>query len=286
MKKIFETEFEAAKKSDDFNEDWEQALYRICYGRPRMKPRVSDISKFFSYIKDELLSDQQEIIGETLARLLTQTSVTSVTSTDQGQPPVLPEREGAYKRRYLDNFDHWILDKKTNEKISDESAALLETIYTDLKEQFPDADFKFAGWMTVYASKHKFFGIAPNNKYRSGAGGSVLKHQKNNYRIAKIGGIPTTMAYPFTLGKHHSARGEKEYSFFIPDIASYNTDKDLIFKVINDSNEMATAYWKNTLKIDYKEGNFRANEVAISNDFSKVEELCQEYLDPDYTYDV
>ena len=85
MKKIFETEFEAAKKSDDFNEDWEQALYRICYGRPRMKPRVSDISKFFSYIKDELLSDQQEIIGETLARLLTQTSVTSVTSTDQGQ---------------------------------------------------------------------------------------------------------------------------------------------------------------------------------------------------------
>jgi hypothetical protein len=85
MKKIFETEFEAAKKSDDFNEGWEQALYRICYGRPRMKPRVADISKFFSYIKDELLSDQQEIIGETIARLLTQTSVTSVTSTDQGQ---------------------------------------------------------------------------------------------------------------------------------------------------------------------------------------------------------
>jgi hypothetical protein len=85
MKKIFDIEFEAAKKSDDFNEDWEQALYRICYGRPRMKPRVADISKFFSYIKDELLSDQQEIIGETVARLLTQTSVTSVTSTDQGQ---------------------------------------------------------------------------------------------------------------------------------------------------------------------------------------------------------
>jgi hypothetical protein len=34
------------------------------------------------------------------------------------------------------------------------------------------------------------------------------------------------------------------------------------------------------------EANFRSNEIAISNDFSKVEELCQEYLDPDYTYDV
>ena len=208
-----------------------------------------------------------------------------MTSTDQGQT-VLPEREGAYKRRYLDNFDHWILDKKTNEKTSDESAALLETIYTDLKEQFPDADFKFAGWMTVYASKHKFFGIGPNNKFRSGAGGSVLKHQKNNYRIAKIGGIPTTMAYPFTLGKPHSARGEKEYSFFIPDIDSYNTYKDLIFKVINDSNEMATTYWKNTLKIDYNKGIVRAHGIDINNDIPKVEALCQEYLDPDYTYDV
>ena len=45
-KRVFETEFEAAKNSDDFDEDWEQALYRICYDRPRLKPRVSDISKF------------------------------------------------------------------------------------------------------------------------------------------------------------------------------------------------------------------------------------------------
>ena len=231
-----------------------------------------------------MLDGKQEIIGNAVAEILSKTSVTSVTSTDQGQT-VLPEREGAYKRRYLDNFDHWILDKKTNEKTSDESAALLETIYTDLKEQFPDANFKFAGWMTVYASKHKFFGIGPSNKYRSGAHFSVLKHQNNNYRIAKIGDIPITMAYPFTLGKLHSARGEKEFSIFIPDIASYNTYKDLIFKVINDSNEMATTYWKNRLKIDYKEGNFKANEIDINNDFSKVEELCQEYLDPDYRYD-
>ena len=82
MKKIFDAEFKIAKKSEDFKEDWEKALFRICYGSPRLKSRVSDISKFFSYIKDELLSDKREIIGETISRLLTQTSVTSVTSTD------------------------------------------------------------------------------------------------------------------------------------------------------------------------------------------------------------
>ena len=81
----FQGEFENAQKTDDFDEEWEKVLYRICYERPRLKPRVADISKFFSYIKDDLLSENQEIIGETLARILSQTSVTSVTSTDQNQ---------------------------------------------------------------------------------------------------------------------------------------------------------------------------------------------------------
>ena len=52
MKAIFDDEFKIAKEGEDFNEDWEQALYRICYGRPRLKPRVADISKFFSYINN------------------------------------------------------------------------------------------------------------------------------------------------------------------------------------------------------------------------------------------
>ena len=82
---IFEREYANAQQTDDFDEDWEKALYRICYRRPRMKARVADISKFFSYIKDDLLSAHQEIIGGTIASVLSQTSVTSVTSTDQGQ---------------------------------------------------------------------------------------------------------------------------------------------------------------------------------------------------------
>ena len=116
-KESFEREFENAKQTDDFNEDWEQALYRMYYIRPRLKPRASDISKFFSYIKDELLHEQSEIIGQSIARYLLKTSVTSVTSTDQGQEPILPEREGAYKRRYLEGFDMWLADQKTNSKI-------------------------------------------------------------------------------------------------------------------------------------------------------------------------
>ena len=81
----FIKEFENAQQTEDFNEEWEKVLFRICYDRPRLKPRVSDISKFFSYIKDIVLVENQDMIGETIANILSQTSVTSVSTTDQNQ---------------------------------------------------------------------------------------------------------------------------------------------------------------------------------------------------------
>ena len=80
----FKGEFEKAQEDEDFNEEWEKALYRICYERPRLKPRISDISRFLSYIKDDYLRNSQKSIGKTIAYILTQTSVTSVSSTVQG----------------------------------------------------------------------------------------------------------------------------------------------------------------------------------------------------------
>ena len=95
MKQIFDQEFEAAKLTDDFNEEWEQALYRICYSKPRLKPRVTDISKFFSYLKDELLAEHANDLGSIIANVLSQTSVTSVESTDSGQSQTpLKEQRG------------------------------------------------------------------------------------------------------------------------------------------------------------------------------------------------
>jgi len=85
MKAIFDDEFKIAKETEDFKETWEKALYRICYGRPRLKPRVAEISKFFSYIKDDLLGQDQANLGNKIADVMSETSVTSVTSTDQGQ---------------------------------------------------------------------------------------------------------------------------------------------------------------------------------------------------------
>ena len=99
-KELFDKEYQNAIKTEDFDEDWEKALYRICYIRPRLKPRVSDISKFFNFIKDKFTEGDDEDLGATIQEVLSKTSVTSVTATDQAQNIVLPEREkGSYKRR-------------------------------------------------------------------------------------------------------------------------------------------------------------------------------------------
>ena len=80
----FEKNFELAKQTDDFDEDWEQALYRVCYTSPRYKNRVTEISRFLSIIKDEILKNSNDRGGD-LAEVLSQTAVTSVVSTDEVQ---------------------------------------------------------------------------------------------------------------------------------------------------------------------------------------------------------
>ena len=62
-----------------------KALFRICYVRPRYRSRVGDISKFFSYIKDEVLIDKQNDIPDIIAKILSDTAVTNVSTSEDTQ---------------------------------------------------------------------------------------------------------------------------------------------------------------------------------------------------------
>jgi hypothetical protein len=98
----FKRELEIAQESDDFDEDWEKALFRICYIRPRLKPRADDISKFLSYLKSEIKVNDSMSIGDVVASVLSKTSVTSVVSTDQGQ-----ELLSKGHRKKFQNIEFW-----------------------------------------------------------------------------------------------------------------------------------------------------------------------------------
>lgn len=81
----FERDFDIAKKTDDFDEDWEQVVYRVCYSKPRYKAKVIDVSRVLSLIKEKII-DLPSIEAETaLASVLNKTAVTNVTSTDKPQ---------------------------------------------------------------------------------------------------------------------------------------------------------------------------------------------------------
>jgi hypothetical protein len=75
----------ATASGNDFDEDWECALLRICYPNPRYRSRVYDISKFLSYIKDDLLKNRGDELGEMMTTVINNTAVTSVAATDDYQ---------------------------------------------------------------------------------------------------------------------------------------------------------------------------------------------------------
>jgi len=287
-KKIFDTEFETAKKSDDFNEEWEQALYRICYGRPRLKPRVSDISKFFSYIKDELLADKPEELGEIVAEVLSKTSVTSVTTTDQGQI-ILPERQGAYQRRYLDGIDAFIQDGQENQNAGAEAIELMRTLHAELKDIYQEAEFKFHGGMTGYANKHKFFGsfFDTSKGMKNGVKLQLIRHFGDDYKMPIISDLRVLPCRKFGVGKLSTAHNCDRYNIWIPDLKSYEINKLALISVIKKSIEMASDHWEKRLKIEYRNGLVSSafDEINDSDDgYPKVVEACLKYLDPDHKY--
>jgi len=80
----FSRQFEIATKTEDFDEEWEKALYRVCFIAPRYRVQVVPISRLLSKIKDEILADQEKN-GPALANILSQTAVTSINSSDESQ---------------------------------------------------------------------------------------------------------------------------------------------------------------------------------------------------------
>lgn len=84
----FNKEFKSAIETDDFDEEWEQALFRICYSTPRYYKRVTDISRLLTYINDNILKDEKAELEEIIAEVISETSVTSVAATDDTQTNV------------------------------------------------------------------------------------------------------------------------------------------------------------------------------------------------------
>jgi hypothetical protein len=273
MKAIFEDEFAIAKKTEDFDEDWEQALFRICYARPRLKPRTADISKFFSYIKDVILSERQEIIGATIARLLTQTSVTSVTSEDMQQPQAVK-----FTRTFYDSAEAWI--KILNERNIPEryiSAAI------SIKELFQHEKIifkytKLAG-CTVYIDNKKIAQILLGGKRKVSCSVFLLKDYKFDYRIPRVPGMTTSHIQHFKLDKPFSAHNAQFYKAEFASENDISSNICTLKKLVERGVEIGESHQD---KI-YPTHKIRAN---IEKGDQETIDYALRTLGDDYTYDL
>lgn len=85
-KENFEKSFSIAKESgEDFDEEWELALYRICYTTPKYRAKAAELSKLLSLIKDDILAAYEDQFVEIIQNVLGETNVTSVASSDNVQ---------------------------------------------------------------------------------------------------------------------------------------------------------------------------------------------------------
>ena len=82
-KKIDEADLAALKETEEFDKQWEQNLWRICQISSFLKQRVYQLSKLLNFIKDNIPENKEEEMDEVINRLLSMSSVTSVSASNQ-----------------------------------------------------------------------------------------------------------------------------------------------------------------------------------------------------------
>ena len=77
-KKIDANDLEVLKDTEEFDEEWEQNLWKICQASSFLKQRTYQLSKLLNFIKKNIPNVKDEEMKDTLDRLLSMSSVTSV----------------------------------------------------------------------------------------------------------------------------------------------------------------------------------------------------------------
>ena len=79
-KKIDTRDLDTLKESEEFDEEWEQSLWKICQSSSFLKERSFLLSRLLNFIKENIPNIKNEEMSETLDRLLSMSSVTSVSA--------------------------------------------------------------------------------------------------------------------------------------------------------------------------------------------------------------
>lgn len=193
----FASDFEFVKKTEycEEKEIWQQALYRICYVRPRLKIRFRDISTLMKRLKDEFFKDSQESIGQVLSEILSQTSVTNVTSTDSPQQEKKP-----FTRTMYDGLNDWFSKLKT-EGFSEEIIRQVRKTHEIIELYAEKTMFSETGGCTYYFNSKKIAALTIRSKKNPTLEVRFLKNSEHKFRLPEITGLTTNHVRKFDPNK-------------------------------------------------------------------------------------
>jgi len=145
-KKIDMSDLENIKDREEFDEDWEQNLWKLCQINSFLKQNVYQLSKLLNFIRNNLPKDNNETMDVTLNRLLSMSSVTSV-STDSvvvSSKSRIPRAKQKFAK-----FIDALIDDELSERYLKEYVTLFKTIskkdsgnlYIPIKKDKLDFDF-------------------------------------------------------------------------------------------------------------------------------------------------
>ena len=285
-KERFKIDFENAKKSDDCDEEWEKALFRICYVKPRLRARFKDISKFLSQIKTTM-EDRNLEVGDNLEMILSQTSVTNVTSTDK---PI--ESNKPFQRTIYDGMTAWINTLKSR-GIGPELIGAAQNISDLLSEYSDETVFAKTSGATFYVKKAKTnagpkstgtvkvaqTGILGTRKNPI-IGVTLLKNSIHDHRLPKIDGLKVRHIRNFDREKISNIAFSTFYRIELT-IEQANSKKymDMLHQLASDNLQFII---NNSDKM-YPFGVNDLKKALYENDETTLLEM-ERTLSPDYTY--
>ena len=284
----YTNEFKLATQAlpgEDFDEIWEQALFKICYPNPRYKARAREISRFFSYIKEELLKDYENDLKSLIREVINVTAVTSISSSDEVKPREIKQKgqnviftnpdEGL--KEYFEK-NRW--DRNRFEGIRE----LVKYVDSDLRKHF-----KSQGYWVQYSRSNcaSFYCIPDNKKSKIGgfeiyAGGKhvallLYRDPKKEWKKPVI----NDMIKGVNFNAITNYRNVEWYKLLIPSQKEYDNTKTKIYELIKTSEE---AFRLSKKKIKKYILTFKDGSAYNPKSGKWPNKKFQMYVDDNHTY--
>lgn len=127
-KKVDTSDLELLEDKEEFDEDWEKNLWKICHINSFLKQRVFQISRLLNFIRDNVPKNKDQKMADALDKLLRMSSVTSVGSADN-----VGQKKTKRTSKKIEAFK-LAMQKFIHEKIDDTFDQFLGTEYvSDIK---------------------------------------------------------------------------------------------------------------------------------------------------------